>query len=573
MRSVKFIFFLGLVFSLPILTTAQTNSLPHLERKGDVTRLLVNGKPFLMLGGELHNSSMGNVDYMRPIWKRMADANLNTVIASASWELVEPQEGKYDFMLVDSMILGARKAGLKLIVLWFASWKNGKSTYTPAWVKQDPKRFPLAKDEQGNNLEVLSTLSTNARDADARAFAALMKHIRQIDQREQTVVMVQVENEIGTMGTKRDFSAPANTAFQGPVPAELMRYLEKNKSIIHPGVLDTWQKQGLKKSGTWEEVFGKGVRYDNWKELSYLTEELFMVWHYAQYVGIIAAAGKAEYNLPMYVNAWLKQPGRFGHAPGNYPSGGPTPHMIDVWRAGAPAIDFIAPDIYATSEWRYVCDTYTQSKNPLFIPEARSNSATVARSFFTFGNYVTNLFAPFGIDGNDDNQAATAADLLELKDAYATLGQLTPLIIQHQGTKNMTGLMVDQNTKSDSVTIGGYMIKGRLGRRFGGGELAGFDIFGSAPGSSGSQPPPEQAGGAIIIATAPGEFIIAGKNMSIDFAAPNPSASSKVGILLLEKGIVKESTWVPQLRLNGDELRITLAADKSKIFKVVLYNY
>jgi len=232
-----------------------------------------------------------------------------------------------------------------------------------------------------------------------------------------------------------------------------------------------------------------------------------MVWPYASYVGKVAATGKAEYNLPMYVNAWLKQPGRFGHAPGNYPSGGPTPYMIDVWRAGAPAIDFIAPDIYATSEWRYICDTYTQSKNPLFIPEARSSNATIARAFFTFGKYNTELFASFGIEGNEENQAATASDLLQLKDVYATLRQLTPLIIQNQGTKNMTGLMVDQITKADSVNIGGYMIKGRLGRRFGGGELAGFDIFGSATGASASQPPREQAGGALVVATAPGSSL------------------------------------------------------------------
>jgi len=206
---------------------------------------------------------MGNVDYMGPNWKRMAGAHLNTVIASASWELVEPQEGKYDFALVDSMILSARKEALKLIVLWFASWKNGKSTCTPSWVKKDPKRFPLAKDEQGHNLEVLSTLGISTRDADARAFAVLMKHIRQIDQKEQTVIMVQVENEIGTMGTKRDFSEPANAAFEGPVPKELMNYLEKNKSTVHPGVLAAWQKQGSQKSGTWEQVFGKGVRFDD----------------------------------------------------------------------------------------------------------------------------------------------------------------------------------------------------------------------------------------------------------------------------------------------------------------------
>jgi hypothetical protein len=548
---------------------AQNFAIPHLESRGSTKQLIVKGKPFLMLGGELHNSSTSGVEYMRPIWKRMADANLNTVIASASWELVEPVEGKYDFVLVDSMIIGARKEGLKLIVLWFGTWKNGMSTYVPAWVKKDPKRFPLVKDEKGNTLNVVTTLSTEARDADARAFAALMKHIKEIDGKDQTVIMVQVENEIGTLGTKRDFSDMANRAFNGPVPPELMRYLEKNKSTIHLGVLEAWKKQGFKMSGTWEEVFGKGVRLDNWKDMSYLTEELFMAWNYAKYVGAVAAAGRAEYNLPMYVNAWLKQPGNFGYAPGNYPSGGPTPQMIDVWRAGAPAIDFISPDIYATSEWRYVCDTYTQSGNPLFIPETRSGLPSISRAFFTFGKYNTELFAPFGIDGNEGNETITAAELAELKEAYSALKQLAPLILKNQGTKNMTGLMVDQNMKTDSVIIGGYKITGRLGRRFGGAEVAGFDIFGNAPGAS--QTPPEQVGGAIIICTAPGEYIISGRNMSIDISSTN--GSSNVSFLSLETGTFDGTTWVPKLRLNGDEFRITLAPDRSKIFKASVYQY
>ena len=233
-------------------------SIPHLVKQGTATQLIVNGSPFLMLGGELHNSSMGGFEYMRPIWKRMADANLNTLISTASWELVEPQEGQFDFSLVDSMILGARKEGLKLVVIWFGSWKNSASSYVPSWVKLDQKRFPLIKDENGKTLNILSTLSEESCNADAKAFTALMKHIREIDSRHNTVVMMQIENEIGTLRTKRDYSDVANAAFNGPVPAELIDYLRKNKDSLHPGVLEAWGKQGFRESGTWEKVFGKG---------------------------------------------------------------------------------------------------------------------------------------------------------------------------------------------------------------------------------------------------------------------------------------------------------------------------
>lgn len=276
----------------PIEMIKGNKGIPRLSKQGNATQLIVDGAPFLMLGGELHNSSMGGFNYMRPIWKRMADANLNTVIATASWELVEPEEGRFDFALVDSMILGARKEGLKLVVIWFGSWKNSESTYVPAWVKLDQKRFPLVKDENGNALNILSTFSEEACKADSKAFAALMRHIRQIDSKQHTVLMMQVENEMGTLRTKRDCSEIANAAFNGPVPSELMDYLVKNKATLHHGVLEAWEKQGFSDTGTWEEVFGKGVLMDDWRGMSFLTEELFMAWNYAKYVGKVAESEK-----------------------------------------------------------------------------------------------------------------------------------------------------------------------------------------------------------------------------------------------------------------------------------------
>jgi len=550
----------------PILNIVDKGNIPHIDKQGSATQLIIGGDPFLMLGGELHNSSMGGFEYMRPIWKRMADANLNTVIATASWELVEPREGEFDFALVDSMILGARKEGLKLVVIWFGSWKNSASTYVPSWVKLDQKRYPLVKDESGNILNILSTFSEEAANADTRAYAALMKHIRQIDGRHHTVVMMQVENEIGTLRTNRDYSETANAAFNSPVPAELMDYLEKNKATLHPGVLEAWGRQGFMKSGTWEGVFGKGVLVDDWKGMSYLTEELFMAWHYAKYVEKIAAAGKKEYDIPMYVNAWLKQPGTSGHAPGNYPSGGPSPQVIDVWRAAAPSIDFIAPDIYIVDHFRYICDQYTLSGNPLFIPETTGDAASAARAFFTYGRYSAMGYAPFGIDGGD--AGANVNDISDMKDSYGTLKQLIPLILQYQGTENISGLLVNENERVDTVIIGGYKIRGTLGRRF---DFAGAGIPGGQ--AQQQQPPRRVAGGALIISTGPGEYIIAGRNMSMNFANADPGSKLRVSFLSLEDGNFVDNTWVTGRRLNGDEFRVSFPADRSKIFKLSLYQY
>jgi len=529
-----------------------------LVKQGTSAQVIVDDTPILMLGGELHNSSMGGFDYMRPIWKRMAEANLNTVIATVSWELVEPEEGSYDFALVDSMILGAREQGLKLVVIWFGSWKNSASTYVPSWVKLDQERFPLAKDHNGNTLNILSTFSEEARDADAKAFASLMRHIRKTDGKFRTVVMMQIENEIGTLGTNRDYSEAANVAFNRPVPPELIQYLEKNKTTIHPGVLKAWTENGSLKAGIWEQVFGKGVPVDDWKGLSYLTEELFMAWNYAKYVEKVAEAGKAEYNIPMYVNAWLKQPR--GPAPGNYPSGGPTPQVIDVWRAAAPSVDFIAPDIYIVNEFRYICDQYTLSGNPLFIPETTGDAASAARAFFTFGRYSAVCYSPFGIDGGDSG--ANVSDIADIKDSYATLKQMIPLIIKYQGTENISGLLVTDEQRSDTVVIGGYKLVGSLGRR--------FRLPGTPEGTERDLP---RVGGALIISTGQGEYFIAGRNMSVNFLNADSASKKKVSFLSLEDGTINDNQWITSRRLNGDEFRVSLPPDKSKIYKLSLYKY
>jgi len=222
----------------------------------------------------------------------------NTVLSAVHWELIEPQEGKFDFSLVDSQIRDAQTYNLRLIFLWFGSWKNGVSSYVPAWVKTNQARFPRVQNKDGKGSEILSTLSSANRDADARAFAALMRHIKQADTRHR-VVMMQVENEVGLGGNSRDMCEAANKAFAGAVPKELLDYIGSHKDTLHPLLRKAWEAAGSKTSGTWEEVFGKAQ----------FTDDIFMAWNYASYVGGVAAAGKAEYPLPMFVNNACAMPG------------------------------------------------------------------------------------------------------------------------------------------------------------------------------------------------------------------------------------------------------------------------
>jgi beta-galactosidase GanA len=228
---------------------AQVSSLPHLSKEGAATQLIVDGRPFLILGGELHNSSSSSLEYMQVIWPRLAAMHVNVALTPVSWELIEPQEGKFDFALVDGLIQQARRNDLHIVFLWFGSWKNGVSTYVPAWVKTDYARFPRARDEAGRPLEVLSTFSAASRDADAHAFAALMRHIREVDGQNHTVLMMQVENEVGVLGESRDRSPVANEAFAKPVPPELMQYLQKHKDTLIPEFRKVWEDAGRKDFG------------------------------------------------------------------------------------------------------------------------------------------------------------------------------------------------------------------------------------------------------------------------------------------------------------------------------------
>ena len=230
---------------------AQEN-IPHLKKIGDKTHLVVEKKPFIVLGGELGNSSFTSVEYMKPHWEKFKTMNLNTILAPIYWELIEPKEGQFDFELLDKLVVEARKNDLKIIILWFGSWKNSMSSHVPSWIKQNQDKYPRAIDERGVSQEILSPFSENNLNADLNAFKALMKHIKKIDKEHQTIIMVQPENEIGMLPSARDYHPLANKLFKTQVPTELMNYLQKYKENLVPEFLDVWRKNGFKTKGTWE---------------------------------------------------------------------------------------------------------------------------------------------------------------------------------------------------------------------------------------------------------------------------------------------------------------------------------
>ncbi len=496
---------------------AQTpDSAPLLETRGATTQLVVDGKPFLMLAGELHNSSSSGLDYMKPIWPKLAAMNLNTVLTPLSWELIEPEEGKYDFALVDGLLAQARESHQRVIFLWLASWKNGMSSYPPVWVKRDAKRFPRVVID-GTEVNILSTFGRATEEADARAFAALKAHIRQVDS-QHTVLMMQAENEVGILGASRDHSPAAEKAFAGQVPPELTRYLQDHREALYPELLALWVDNGAKTSGTWEQVFGVSSR----------TDEIFMAWNYAKYVQAVAAAGKAAYPTPMYVNTWLAGTDT---KPGDYPSGGPQPRVVDIWRAAGSAIDIYCPDIYAPDFTGWTA-RYHRAGNPLFIPETNGGPAGASGAFYAIGEHQALGISPFAIDGYIPGGWAAKNDPdNELSDAYAALSDLTPVLLSTTAHGMMHGFQLDANHPSAEFEINGYTLEVSLDEIFGHRTDRGFGL---------------------IVATGPETFIGAGKGFRVSFHARTPGAP-RVGLAAVDEGEYHDGQFIPGRRLNGDE--------------------
>lgn len=509
---------------------------------GATPQLLVGGRPFVMLAGELHNSSASGEEYLAELWPRLVELRLNTVLAPVSWELIEPEEDRFDFRLVDALLKLARAHDQRLVLLWFGSWKNGVSSYAPLWVLRDTRRFPRARGSSNQNTkDVLSTLSENNVRADAKAFARLMRHLREADSATRTVVMVQVENEVGIKPEVRDQSDEATRAYLSPVPAGLIDELARRKDSLHPELRARWAKSDFARSGNWAELFGNDAG----------AEELFSAWCYARYIERVAAAGKAEYPLPMFVNAWLEG------KPGSYPQGGPVAHVHDIWRIAAPGLAILAPDIY-TGEFKEVCARYARNGNPLFVPEAARDAAAAARAYWVIAEHRGLGFSPFGIESMPKEHPLAAT--------YAILRNLMPLLTRSQAEQRIIGVYRQGNEADPPpARCGDYRVHLRYLDRLG------------------ENAPPV---GGLVMQTGDEELIVAGYGFSCRFQAEGPGPRH-TAIGAVEWGeFDAQEKWQPRLRLNGDEtgahgaVRIPpfpgneqLGARRPMILKVRLFRY
>ena len=500
-------------------------------------QLLVQGKPFLIFGGELGNSSAGTSAQADAILPEMARLHLNTVLTPVAWEQVEPREGSFDFSILDHWIDVARQQKLHLVLLWFGSWKNAFSEYVPDWVKSDTKRFPRAMASDGTPLEILSTFGTESAKCDSRAFGALLKHVRIKDGEQQTVLMVQVENEVGILGSGRDRSPEANRQFAEAVPRELMRKLMASRAEVSRELAAQFNPQGK----SWRDVFGEGA------------DEAFMTWKYAAYIDSVAEAGKKEYPLPLYMNAQL--PSLLERA-GEYPSGGPHPYNLGVYRAVATHIDFYSPDIY-WPDFEYWVRRYQFPGNPIFIPEARLETSPY-NALYAFGAAKAFGFGPFAIE-NVKAPTSSGEPEPEIAQVYAALESLGQTLIDAQAADRTRGMSIHANSPraSQTVALGGYLFQGSLSRSWSTNAMLAND------------------GGMLLLQSAPNEFFVVGVGLTVKMTRDPDTDSQIAGITSIEELSKVESEWKVTARLNGDESnqgrQLTMDPHQVRIYRLRMY--
>ena len=528
------------------------SSIPKLGKVNNHPVLMVDDKPFILLAGEVHNSSSSSLVYMEPICAKAEALSMNCLLLPVTWELTEPEESRYDFSLVQELIEQARTHDMKIVFLWFGSWKNAQCYYAPAWVKMDTRRFRRAEIEKGKGFirikdffdmpyTTLSYLCEETMQADARAFGRLMAFIREFDGETHTVVAVQVENETGVMGAAREHSNEADALFASPVPDDFIRYMRCHVSTMTPDMKKAVENG--KSAGTWSEVFGSE------------SEEVFSAYHVARYVNAVAEAGKREYPLPMAVNCWLNKP---GDPAGVYPSGGPISKMREVWRFCAPNIDLYAPDIYLPN-FTEICDEYTRRGEALFIPECATHRYAAARNILCIGQYHAVCYSPFGFE---DMGLPLNAQQMALFGADATDPALqSPQEVAPYGTINrlLNGMMAKLTAQYGTDHL-----------QAGTGESGDSSVFQmDQVNIRADYLKPE--GACLVLREKEDQYLFLLYHAQIHLSSTNPEKSG-LDYLYLVEGCFEDGVWKMNRRLNGDEA-VDIRADHPKLLKAQVYLY
>jgi len=462
------------------------NIIPHLEEINDHRVLIVDGKPFIILGLQWDCDGCYTPEDMDPFFEHGESMGLNTASLLLYWREIEPEEGKYNFTMLDHRIDIARKHHMKIVLVWFASFKNGCLTYAPDYVRKDHQRFRKVKDKKGSqHTNNCCPTAEETHKRDELALIQIFNHLKEVDSKDHTVILFQMENETGIFGTNRCYCDICNNKYS---------------------------------------------KFDYKSEYGVQAEEAFSATCIAEYCDSLAKTIKEIYPIPVYMNAWL--PAAYvNQRPGfDYPSGGPVPGMLALYYKTIKHIDFLSPDIYQYGyrDFNYYSKIYTAKDNPLFIAECATGKGarTEKNIFYAIGYYAAIGYDPWAINrccpGFMSEPLVNTADgkwseeAYELHKSYKMINEAIYPIVMAQNTENLKTFVEEEGDNGILLSFNELDVEIK------------FDH-------------PKKSARGFVIRQTKDEFILVGAGAHISFSK---KGGERVPVSIVESGLFNDNKWI-----------------------------
>lgn len=508
-----------------------------------------NGRPLLLLGLQAHNSSTGT-DMIKKSIKAISLYGGNVLEAPIYWNLIEPEKDVYDMTMLKDLIDETRNAGLKLIILWFATSKNGHPNYAPEYIKLHPEIYRVAIGSDKAPVASLSPHCKETLERDKKAFQHVMRFLKEYDEAHRTVVAVQIENEMGYANTDRDYSLMAQADYEKEIPSILQNVILEDTGLNNVA-------NGEPDKSTWRGCFGRHAH------------EVFSSWYHAIYINEIAGGGKECYNPPMTTNVMIGEAG-YEEAGRCYNSGAAVGRMLDIWKLGAPNLDYICPDIYepVTSNYKRICSRYNRSDNALFIAESPiAGEANAINSLLAVDDYNAIGICCFGAESalNEDGTLLDGARTMAI--TMKTISALSPLLVKYRGTGAVHAFVQEEFAAKQYKKLPRYHIEAHFINNKNNLYGLGSRINLRAEENKWHL---KERGRGLLVQTGEDEFYLAGSGLALDFIRrPDPMddnpylqlssrQAGQLNFLSVEEGHFEGDQWIVDYVRNGDESNFSL---------------